>query len=288
MNTSRVFIFVILFLVLFVVGFADVQSQYDTAQRYMMQGNCENAIPLFNQLMSDYPDSKFAKYSMRRIFQYYLSSKDQEELEQAVEKTVKDHITHPFMADLLDTMAGELQYQADYEKAKILFKQIVKWYPESDYYQKVLLDVKKVDILSFIHFNDPNKAQQLCDQMFVENSGNPYMPQALRHIATTYDKHDYESYAEALGQLIIDTYPESPDAATVQAEGYTSYGDYEAAKTLCSRVIKDFPNTINSEKAAKNLASLIDIDNETEAQNTVNALILIYPANLTYPRFSPP
>ncbi len=272
MNKSNISISLILSLLLWATCMADLASQYGLAERYMMQGNTSQGIALFNQIATENPDSDYAKRSVRQIIKYHISFNDGAGLESAIEQVAKDYIVSSFMADLLDTMAGELQYKADYGKAKVLFKQIVKWYPESDYYQKVLLDVKKVDILSFIHFNDPNKAQQLCDQMFVENSGNPYMPQALRHILQTYEKNDQDSYAETLGQLLIGTYPESVDAATVQAAGYTSSGDYQAAKTLYIRIMNQFPGTVNSNKAAKGLADITDIQDPAKVVGTISDL----------------
>lgn len=138
-------------------------SLYWIARNYRLEGHPQRAVNLYQEIMSQYPDSSYAKKAQldiprTNIFSL-LGAGKYTEAEAAIDKLLNDFSGHPELAETLYDIARECKHKARYGKAKSLYQYILQRYPATSYGEMCPIQVPKMDIWAKIASGDFAGAQ---------------------------------------------------------------------------------------------------------------------------------
>jgi TolA-binding protein len=173
------------------VGHPDLpEAMYAIAERYELPGKYEEARSLYEQIVQLYPDSPYAakaRYDGPEIYIFSLiASGKYIEGQQAIDKFVVDFGKHPKSPGSLYWFAKRLDAAGQYEQARNIYQDLAWQYPNDAHATKALIEVSKVDALTFIESGDDAAAQKVVDNLIADFTDNPDLPDVIFRIADEY------------------------------------------------------------------------------------------------------
>ena len=197
-------------------GHADLpEALYWIAKRYRVEGHADRAKSIYQQIISQYPDSAYAKKVQldvpRTNVLSLLSSGKYAEAETAIDKLINDFSGHPELPETLYDIARACKTSGRYAKAKSLYQYILQKYPSCSYVEFCPVQIKKMDIWSMIASGNFTGAHAATDKLITDFAIYPELPDTLHGIALRYEEKGVNRFQDSqnLYQRIIKLYPES-------------------------------------------------------------------------------
>jgi len=238
------------------------EAMYAIAERYELPGRYEEARSLYEQIVQLYPDSAYAakaRYDGPEIYIFSLiASGKYIEAQQAINKFAADFIDYPRLPGTLYWFAKRLDAAGKYEQARNIYQQVAWEYPDDAHATKALIEVSKVDALTFIESGDDAAAQKVVDNLIADFSGHQGLPDAIFEVADEYynraighkkegrDNQADEFYRKAIAvwEKMIQCLPLSdqytPRAYFASTECYCRLAEYQKAIEYCQKVVANW------------------------------------------------
>lgn len=176
------------------------------------------------------------------------------EAKSAMDSLVADFNSDPNLPEVRHLIAVQYERVSNFKEAKSNFQQIIQKHPDSPFVNKARLGISRAEAMSFVMTEKFDRAKKVVDKMAVDFVGSPDLPEAQYWIAERYERN----------------------------------GEFEGAKSLCERVIRDYPSSFWAEKAKMSVAranamSLVTSQKFDEAKAAVNKMAVDFAGNPDLP-----
>jgi len=260
----------------------DVLTQLEQVETYKWYPAQAEAI--YQTIAAEHPGTDYALKAQKNLVISYLSAKRQSDAQQTIDKLLGDFSKHSGLPAALYDIARIYERSREYEKAKVLYQQIIQQYPDDSYAGKAQLAVPRIDVLSHIESKNDNAAQTAIDSLITNFSGHSDLPSSLYDIARRYERAKRYEKAKSIYQQVIQQYPDSPSAGRAQLGvkrtnilSLVESGDNSAAQAIGSLII-DFPGHPDLSEALYDIANRYERAKKyEEAKSIYQQVIQQYP-----------
>ena len=238
------------------------EALYTIAQAYSPPRKFKEAESVYKQLLQLFPDSPYAVEALFRtpkihIF-YLIQSGNHTEAQAVIDKFVADFNDHPALPGVMYWFGKEFEASRTYDKAKSMYQQVVRQYPDSSHAAKALFCVSKMDVLSLFDSKEEATAQVALDSLIADFNAHSLLPEAVFLIGEKYYNKAFrcenesreaeakENFQKAIAvweRIITDLPPSlfTPQAYHFSAVCYQRLGEYEIAIEYCQLVVDIWP-----------------------------------------------
>jgi TolA-binding protein len=218
---------------------------YDIAKRYeWVRGKYEQAEPIYQQIIQNFPDSSYAKEKLdlsRTYVIYLIESGNYSLAAEALTTLLAEFSQHPDLAWTLDGIAGRYEKAKKYDEARSIYQKIVTDYNETDY---AFTAQKKLAFLE-ITVGDDVAVQAAFDTLIADFNDHPQLPHTLLLISEQYFYRRNYQRATELWELMLSKYPESSVISEILyplATCYERLKDDPNAIKYFTKLIEQYPN----------------------------------------------
>ncbi len=222
-----------------------IGRKYESLTRY------DEAANIYQQIIRNYPDNLYAgnaKISLAR--QGVLSlivSGEYDKAQEAINKLETDFAGDTGLPETLYWIAERYRWAHKWEKADSIYVQIKQDYPDGPAALRANLGLARAKVLSLLVAEDYIAAEQALDELCVDFSGHPDLPETIYWIAERYRWKDKYEKANGLFRQIIQNYPDSVYStkaglglARAEALSLIISRDYRRAEEVLDKLIADF------------------------------------------------
>ena len=222
---------------------------YDISKRYDGLNKLEEAKGVCQLILQHYSDSLSASgaqiYISKRDIISFIESKNFDQTKVELDKLISTSNDHPDLPEALFTIAVSYGWAKKYEEAENIYKRIIQQSPDSSYAEQARFRAPSSHISSLILSGDYTEAQTSIDKFVGDFPINPSTAGAVYWFGKEF---------EALMR-------------------------YKEAKSVFQKVITSFPDNAHTSKAEVRVPkmdalSLIESGNDSEAQTTIDSLIV--------------
>ena len=232
---------------------------YEIAKRYeWVRGKYEQAEPIYQQIIQNFPDSSYAKEKLdlsRTYVIYLIESGNYSLAAEALTTLLAEFSEHPDFPWTLDGIAGRYETAKRYDEARGIYQKIVADYNETDF---ALTAQKKLAILE-IKVGDDVAAQAALDTLIADFNDHSEFPQVLFSIAEqSFYRQNYR-WAVKLWELILTESPGSylkSEIPYLLATCYKQLEDNPTAIKYYKQVLQEYPDSRYAHRAAYRIALL--------------------------------
>jgi tetratricopeptide (TPR) repeat protein len=196
MSTKTLLISSVLFGVLLFmaagVWFADTSELLEQADTYKQEGNYEQAEAIYQQIVTDYPDTDYAFLSQKNLAILYVLWDNQPEADAALGQLVTDFYEHTGISQAVWQIAKEYEQKKKYDKALELHQYNVENYSTDMHAMWSQVEI----VYSLIESGDDAAADTACDKLITVFSEQETLPKEIHQIAMKYNS--LERYNKAL------------------------------------------------------------------------------------------
>lgn len=253
----------------------------------------EQAEALYQYVANNHPESDYALWSQESmVLSKICRSKD---AAAALGALITKFSAHPLLPESLYGIARRYDEARDYQKAKLIYQQIIQQYPDSLYADRAEVDIRKGQIQSLIDAGEDDKVLGAANKLVADFPDNPYLPWAIsqgigeeRYYAKAFQLietsagKEYFQKAIAIWQIALTHFPDSdaaPEACCWMADSYYALGQYEKAIGFYQKMVNDWPNYCVSWSALFRLGCCYEKLGETNKAKVVyEQLLEKYPA----------
>ena len=230
---------------------------YQIAETYRWSIRHDEAKDLYQRIVRDYPNSAVAskaKFGIpREEITSLIESGNQAGVQNAIDKMAADFAKDPDLPGTLYGIAETYKWSLErYDDAINLYQRIIRDYPNSPYANKAKLSIPEKEIMSLALSGDYAGAKKALDKMFSNFAKDPNLPEIL-----------YEMARRATDELYIKGADE---------KGWV--GRYNLAKTIYTKLIKDYPDSTYSNKSKLRFATVDAISSITSGDYTGTPKVL--------------
>lgn len=220
---------------------------YHIADRYKchLEEKPELAEELYRYLIMEFSNSEYAIQAQTGLVTLYICTGSQTEAEAELNKLTGNFRAHPDLPGLVYKVGWYWELEEEkYKPAEVVYKWLVKEYPDSRYgvlaRGKLLgLDIKRGeddDLLVGI------------DGLIEDFAGHPALPKALWFVAMGYRHWSVSKHTQAIEvfEFLLEECPNSPVSCDVLFHIGTCYrllGDYEKAAQYYQKVLNEYPES---------------------------------------------
>ncbi|MHC4083846.1 MAG: LamG-like jellyroll fold domain-containing protein [Planctomycetota bacterium] len=240
------------------------EALYAIAQAYSPPRKFKEAESVYKQLIQLFPDSPYAVEALfnapkLHIFSL-LKSENYTEAQIAIDKFVADFNDHPALPGVVYWFAKEVEASKTYDKAKSMYQQVVRRYPESSHVASALLSVSKMDVFSLIESGNDTMAQEALDTLIADFYDHTDLPEAVFVIGEQYYYKAFDDSnkcikvkseenlkkAKDIWEMIVAQWPKSKSIGLKYAQYfpavcYRYLGEYEKAKVKYEQFTQELP-----------------------------------------------
>jgi tetratricopeptide (TPR) repeat protein len=203
------------------------RALFDQATAKLKIEACDDAISLFQQLLDQYPDSKWTDDAQTGLVMSYYVNGDYEQAIAELDKMLAEHPDSEYVA--LAQLFGGLSYYhlGDWEQAKTALQTLIDDYPDSKYVDQARQTIQRI-----------NSGEKPAPAPETEDAATALLDQAITKLKA-------ETYADAIPllQQLLDQYPDSEWADDAQVSiGICHYkmGNLEQAKIALQALIDNY------------------------------------------------
>jgi len=222
---------------------------YDISKRYDGLNKIEEAKGVCKLILQRYSDSLSASgaqiYISKRDIVSFIESKNFDQARVELDKLITISNDHPDLSETLFTIAASYGWAKKFEEAENIYRRITKQYPDSSFAEQARFRTPSSHISSLILSGDCNEAQI------------------------------------AIKRFVDDFLYDSSTAGAVYWFGkeFEALKRYKEAKSVFQKIIMSFPDNPHTSKAEvripkMDVLSLIESGNDSEAQTTIDSLIV--------------
>jgi outer membrane protein assembly factor BamD len=209
-----------------------LDTLYYIGERYRWGKQYEKAKLIYGQIVQDYPNSRQAnkaKLGIARVNVLSLiAAQKYDDAEQAFDKLIIDFSGHPDLLGTLYWIADDYQWVKEYEKAKLIYEQMVQNYPDSQYASKAKLGAARMEVTSLIESGHYQRAREAFVKLLADFSTSTDLPKTLSWIAEKYEEAGETEAAKKIFQNMILDYRKKPEIVVSARAHLTKYELYSA------------------------------------------------------------
>jgi tetratricopeptide (TPR) repeat protein len=162
--------------------FADISALFEQAQTYQQEGNYEQAEAIYQQIVTDYPDTGYAFLSQKNLAILYVLWDNQHEADAALGRLVTDFYENPGISQAVWQIAKEYEQKKKYDKALELHQYNVKQFTPDKHAMWSQVEI----IYSLIESGDAAAADAACDKLITVFSEQETLPKEIHQVAMKY------------------------------------------------------------------------------------------------------
>ena len=221
------------------VWFADTSALFEQAQIYKQDGNYEQAEQIYQQIVTDFPDSNDALEAQKQLALMYITTDSQQQADAAFVELTAVFAGHKDIAQAVWKIAKEYEEPKKYDKALELHQYNVEHFSSDMYAMWSQVEV------TYFHINsgDNTAADAAFEKLLTLFSGRPTLPKEIHQIAMKYNSSEKREKALELYQYNVEHFSSDMYAMCSQVEIVYSLidsGDAAAADAACNKLITVF------------------------------------------------
>jgi len=277
---------------------------YILAEQYRLSLKPEKAKDLYEQIITNHPDSPFADKAELGFLQADVisnfMSQNNDLAEEALNNLFDNFAGHPDISDTLFWVAERLYWSNKYEEAKIIYQQIIQDYPDSPIINESKSGFSKAEIMSLIISQKDEQAKEAFDKLIADFSERPDISETVYRVAKKYEEIKKPYKAFQFHQYNVENFPEDIHAMWSQVEVvYFHIRDFNepAADAACNKLLTAFSNQPTLLKEVYNVADLYNrigrydkssqlyqhiIDNRSNSENSIWAKTSMAKLNILF------
>ncbi|MBW8039064.1 MAG: tetratricopeptide repeat protein [Planctomycetes bacterium] len=243
MSTKTLLISSVLFGLLLSVAavqcFADASTQFKQADGYKQNKQYEQAEAIYQQIVTDFPDSNDALKAQKQLTLIYIATDRQPQSDAALQELLVNFSAHKDIAQAVHDIAYQYRLLKKYEKANQIDQYVVDNWPVSDYAVLGQMDLAKY----YVDQGDAPNAESAFDKLLASFSNSPLIARAVHDVAQHYRWSGKYGKANQLYQYVIDNWPEAEHALWSQADlikSYLALGDDPNAEDAVDKLLANF------------------------------------------------
>jgi TolA-binding protein len=286
------------------------QIVYDMASCYRQAKKHPKAISLYQHIIDNWPQQKYAMWSLRDLAMSNFDRGDDPNAHAAVDKLIADYSDHVHIPGNVYEVAKYYRKHAKYKKAINLYQRIVEKWPGTDHALWSQLDMA----MSYATIGEDPNAEAAIDKLVIRFSKNQHIAGVVYEMAKSYRLSKKDDKANQICHLVIDKWPKGEHAMLAQADliktylalgnnaaaeagvdklliefarnkhrakaiydtayQYRKLGNYDKADQLYQYVIDTWPDSTDAMWSYMDLAKLyIDLGNEPNVQSALDKLV---------------
>jgi len=189
---------------------------YDIAGRYKQKRKYRAAKDVYSEIVRRYPDHWRARKARLRLAQMDIvslaDSGDAGAAQAGIDKLIADFAGQSELPSFLYQIAAKFKTRKEYYQARDVYQRIAREYPETPHGDRARLDIRKMEILSFIHSGEDAAAQAAIEKLATDFSEHNEIAKTLNGIGYNYRRLKKYEESKRVYQLVIDTWPSNPGA----------------------------------------------------------------------------
>jgi TolA-binding protein len=193
---------------------ADAVSELAQANSHMKTLQYQQAAAEYKTITTNYPGSDYALKAQKNLAVTYIRMQKLVEPQDAIDKLQTDFAGYPDLPAALYDIAGwyknilhEKRFR-QYQKAKVIYQQIMANYPENELAQKSQGCIHQLDVLMQIESGDISAAKQATERLKTDFAESPELPRLLWQIAQKYERLLNLDNANSLYLYVAQNYPD--------------------------------------------------------------------------------
>ena len=147
-----------------------------------------------------------------------INSGDDTAVQAAIVRLTTDFAKDTGLPEALYYIAGTYAWSGKFDKAGVIYQDIITDHPGTDYAPKAQMDTLWMNALSSIDSGNETAAQAAIAQLTADFAGSPRLPESLYHIAKKYGWSGRREEAKSLYQKIITDYAGTSQALEAQMD----------------------------------------------------------------------
>jgi len=215
------------------------QIIYDIASCYRQAKKHPKAINLYQHIIDNWPQQKYAMWSLRDLAMSNFDRGDDPNAQAAVDKLIARYYSHTDIPWNLYEIAKYYRERAKYKEAIKLYKYIVDSWPGADHAIWSQLDLA----MSYDTIGDDPNAEAAVYKLVTRFSKNQHIAGVVYEVAKSYRRAEKHEKANQICHLIIDKWAQSEHALWAQRDlaiFNISFGDLPNAQAAVDKLLADF------------------------------------------------
>jgi len=215
------------------------QIVYDIAGCYRQAKKHPKAISLYNHIIDNWPQQKYAMWSLRDLAMSNFDLGDDPNAQAAVDKLIADYSDNVDIPSNVYEIAKYYRKHAKYKKAINLYQRVVDNWPGADHALWSQLDMA----MSYATIGEDPNAEAAIDKLVTRFSENQHIAGVVYEMAKSYRRSKKDEKANQICNLIIGKWPKSEHALWAQrdlAKFNIAVGDDLSAQAALDKLLADF------------------------------------------------
>jgi len=230
---------------------ADVEAQFDQADEYEDQGQYEQAEAIYEQILTEYPDSNDALEAQEKLTVLYILWGKQAEADAAYQELLSSYSDYPEIAEAIDHVGDGYKEIGNFSKAIDLCRYVVNTWPQAEHAIESQTTLVKLGIAG----HEGIDTQVELDKLTSTFAGNKDLAERVDEIADIYREKRNYSRARELYRYVVNNCPQddhTPQAQAGVVRACILIGDESGAQTELNKLVTDFAES-------NNIADALDI-----------------------------
>jgi TolA-binding protein len=236
------------------------------AQSYEWPRKFEQAKSIYERAAQLDPNNPYvaeAQFNAPKLHIFSLiKSGDYNDAEDSIDKFTADFSKHLALPGVVYWFAKEFEAAKKYQRAKVIYQQVVEQHPESSHAAKALLCVPKMDVLSLMESGNDSAAQTVLDELIADFNDHPDLPDAVFVVGEQYYNKAFRMEKKGLvakarvcvetALAIWESIKELPPNSLYPAQSYLFSGEcyrrlgqHQKAIEYYQKVVDDWPDYEN-------------------------------------------
>ncbi len=237
--------------------FADAPAQLQQAETYMKDRSYEQAEAIYQQIVTDFPDSNDALEAQKQLTILYIKQDNQPQADAALQKLLADFYMHKDIAKAVNKVADHYRWSGKYELARRFYQYVVDNWPDADY---AMWSQKSLAASNIRLGDDPNAAAAI-EKLLTNFSEHKQIARAVYNVAREYGMLKRYEKACELYQYVIDHWPDDEYAiwsememAEINILSLIKSGDDPNAAAAIEKLLTNFSEHKQIARAVNNIA----------------------------------
>jgi TolA-binding protein len=233
-------------------------AKYWIAERYERRNKFDDAQRLYQDVIQNHPvspEAGKARLGIRRAEAMGLIASEQfDQAKNTIDRMTEDFAGNPDLPDTFYWIAERYERVSRFAEAKLGYERVAENFPQSPLAGKAKLGARRAEAMALIASKDFAKAREAIEKLTADFAGSPDLPGALYWIT----------------------------------ERYTRVDRFDEAKTVCQRIVQNYPASPYADKAKLRIAiadvmALIDAQDCDDAQKALDKVVVEYKSHPSLP-----
>ncbi len=246
--------------------FADAAAQISKADKCVKAGNLSKAEEIYKAVIQSEGKSDSALKAQRKLVTLYIHEDKTTQAQANFGKMLADYAGNANLAEQIYWVGRGYRVAEDYGKAKSIYEQVIKQYPDSPFAKKSQMNIKNMEVWSLIKAGQISQARSQFGQMVKDFSGDSYLPEAMFWTARKFRQaNQYEDAVNIYTQM-VQKYPQDSfsDKAVVELSNcmiqqLIEKGKHNEAIAAIGKLFTDNANNPQVSSVASKIAELYQV-----------------------------